>query len=126
MGTKPARFALSFGPQVVVVNKELDPGDENDFAITKNNKGQLVVSLKPDATNFKPFWQETVEILRILPSTGTVEVKVEGSDSNQLTLKTVTNAEPFVGSMFLSGRENVFFEFSGELQLLVRVAKRSM
>lgn len=125
MNTRPARFTLSHGPQVVVIKKTLGAEDP-ERQITKNDRGQIVVSIKSDAAGFVPFWGENSEILRILPSTGNAVVKVKDSEDQDVDLKTVSAGEPFIGSLFLNGKESVLMEFTGELQLLVRAVERPM
>ena len=78
MGTRPARFSISYGPQVIVVKKTADP-EALDFHITKNQNGQLVVTIK-EGSHFTPFWGETVELLRIDVTSGSAVVKEPGSD----------------------------------------------
>lgn len=116
-----SRYDLGIQPAVVIVKGAGITGVPNSGAIVKNDRGQYVVTL---TAGFKPFWGGNWELLRVIPKSGNVLVRVLESDGvTKATLLTVAAATPFVGSAIFNGKEDVFFEATGEFQLLVREIK---
>ena len=91
-------------------------------SVSKDAKGRIIFDA---SLGVQLPYNDNIEILRLIPKNKNIEIYVLDSDGvTENLLKTVVVGTPFVGSLILSGSEEVRFKADGggaaEFQILAR------
>lgn len=114
------RFIVSDKPTVVVFQKTsgvMDGSPMSQGSVTKNDKGQTVYEFAEGA---QLPWGEPLEVLRMYPIGGDLEIQTEMPDGTSITLRTVTAGSADTTPLYLAGAEKVKLVGPEKVMFLVR------